>query len=170
MDEIVTDLSPSALIAPVKNNLYAYFRFLGSSTASQQAELPQAYRWHTPMPHPWFNGMLSTYPVTRSTRKLITETISYFASRKVSSFSWWLVPELSAGEWSEYLLPQGFHYSQDTPGMAIDLSKIPPIEISSSNLAIGRLLFPPCFWRLASPESTTWLLCLKRVGRVSAQR
>jgi GNAT superfamily N-acetyltransferase len=136
MDEIIIDFSPTALIAPVKNNLYAYFRFLGSSTASQQAELPQAYRWHTPMPHPWFNGMLSTSPVTASSRNLIKETLSYFISLKVSGFSWWLAPELSAGEWSEYLLPHGFYYSQDTPGMAVDLSKLPPIEISSNNLTI----------------------------------
>jgi GNAT superfamily N-acetyltransferase len=136
MDEIFTDLSTAALIAPVKNNLFAYFRFLGSSTASQQAELPQAYRWFTKIPHPWFNGMLSTSSVTGSTAKLIKETISYFASHKVPSFSWWLAPDISAGEWSEDLLPHGFHFSQDTPGMAIDLSNLPSIELSSNNLTI----------------------------------
>ncbi len=136
MDEIFTNLFTAALTAPVKNNLYAYFRFLGSSPASQQAELPQAYRWHTTIPHPWFNGMVSTSSVTGSTAKLITETIGYFASLKVPGFSWWLAPDLSAGEWSELLLPHGFHFSQDTPGMAIDLSKLPPIELSSNNLTI----------------------------------
>lgn len=136
MHEIVKDLSSSALIAPVKNNLYAYFRLLGNSTISQYAKLPQGYRWHTPIPHPWFSGMLTTSPVTSDSKKLIKETLSYFTSQKVSSFSWWLAPELSAAEWSKQLHPNGFHYTEDTPGMAIDLSKVQPIEISSKDLII----------------------------------
>lgn len=136
MDEIVFDLSPRALIAPVKNNLYAYFHLLGNSTLSQNAKLTQGFRWHTPIPHPWFSGMLSKSPVTSDSRNFVKETISYFTSKKVSSFSWWLAPELSTAEWSKQLLPYGFHYTQDTPGMAIDLTKLQPIEISSKDLTI----------------------------------
>jgi ribosomal protein S18 acetylase RimI-like enzyme len=139
MDEIVTDLSPSALIAPVKNNLYAYFRLLGNSSLSKHAELPHAYRWHSPIPHPWFSGMLSTLPATDSTSNFIKESFSYFTSQKVTSFSWWLAPELSTSKWSKQLLPYGFHYSQDTPGMAIDLSKLQPIDNSRKDLIIRKV-------------------------------
>jgi GNAT superfamily N-acetyltransferase len=136
LDRILNDLSPGTLAAAVKNNLYAYFRLLGNSTASQQAEYSHGYRWYTAIPHPWFNGMLSLAPVSGDRSNFIRQATRYFTSHHVASFTWWLAPELHSDEWSDYLFPFGFRYSQDTPGMAIDLAALSPGATNSNNFTI----------------------------------
>jgi len=37
-----------------------------------------------------------------------------------------LTPHLEPAAWSAHLLPRGFNYTDDTPGMAIDLASLPP--------------------------------------------
>ena len=59
----------------------------------------------------------------------VRDTLAYFQSRGVASFTWWLAPHIEPASWTQHLLPYGFHYNDNTPGMAMDLAALPaPIQ------------------------------------------
>jgi ribosomal protein S18 acetylase RimI-like enzyme len=129
MADILTDLTSSALAVAIKANLYAFFQSLRYSSQASIHDTSMGYRWHTPVAHPWFNGFLSFLPPTDEAGQTVRDTLAYFESHAVSSFTWWLAPHLNTGNWSPYLLPHGFTYNDSTPGMAIDLAALPPVRL-----------------------------------------
>lgn len=125
MLNVLKDLSNISLAAAVKANLYAFFRLMGRSPKSEYTENPGLIRWHTPIPHPWFNGILSAEPAPLEDEQLIRDMVSYFKSRGVARFTWWLEPGVKADGWARHLSRYGFHYDKSTPGMAVRLSALP---------------------------------------------
>jgi GNAT superfamily N-acetyltransferase len=134
MTNILTDLSVPALIAATKANLYAFFRYLGRSSSAECAEGPSWYRWHTHIPHPWFNGVLSTQPADENAAQLIQDTLAYFRSKQITRLTWWLEPQLELGAWDESLRSHGLRYDNNTPGMAVDLTGLSAFGSASSQL------------------------------------
>jgi ribosomal protein S18 acetylase RimI-like enzyme len=124
MTQILTDLSPASLTTAVKANLYAYFGSLCHSPVADFWQDAHTSRWHTPIAHSWFNGLLSNQDPAADAAQLIDETLDYFRSRHVSSFTWWLAPHLQPAAWSAHLLPRGFQHDTRTPGMAVDLNAL----------------------------------------------
>ena len=122
MANILTDLSPSSLAVAIKANLYALFQSLPQATVHDS---PPEIRWHTAVAHPWFNGVLCAQTPTEAAAQAIRDTLAYFQSRNVASFTWWLAPHLDPAAWSQQLLAHGFQYDDQTPGMAIDLAALP---------------------------------------------
>jgi GNAT superfamily N-acetyltransferase len=122
----LNDLSPSAQALAIKANLYAFFKSMRHSPAATVHQRDYGFQWHTAIPHPWFNGILVSRPPAENAAQAIGETLAYFRSREVSSFTWWLAPHLEPSAWAEHLLPLGFQYDHQTPGMAIDLADLPP--------------------------------------------
>lgn len=127
MTQILTDLSSSSLSTAAKASLYAYFRALRYSTNATVQENADGFRWLTGIPFSWFNGLLSTQEPPRNASQIVEDTLAYFRSQGVRSFSWWLAPHLQSDAWAEHLLPRGFRYDDSTPGMAIDLDALPPL-------------------------------------------
>jgi ribosomal protein S18 acetylase RimI-like enzyme len=126
MADILTDLSPSSLTVAIKANLYAFFRSFRSSSQAIVHDSSHEFRWNTLIAHPWFNGVLSTQPPAQDIALTVQDTLAYFQSRGVASFTWWLAPHLEPAGWSQHLLPHGFHYDDSTPGMAMALANLPP--------------------------------------------
>jgi ribosomal protein S18 acetylase RimI-like enzyme len=126
MPDILTDLSTSSLTVAIKANLYDLFQHIGHSSAAAVDETPYAFRWHTAIAHPWFNGILITQPPTEEVTEIAQRTIAYFQLRAVAGFTWWLAPQLDPATWLQHLQPLGFRYDTHTPGMAIDLATLPP--------------------------------------------
>lgn len=126
MNEILTDLAEAALAKATKANLYDFFRYLSRSAQTQFYEGPTFIRWHTPVPHPWFSGVLSVQPARANEEQVIQENLAYFKAHHVPIFTWWLEPQLQVTAWAGQLLPQGFGYDANTPGMAVDLAALPP--------------------------------------------
>lgn len=126
MTPILTDLSPPALTHAVKANLYAFFDALRASPAAEVQADAQALRWHTAVPHPWFNGVLSAQPPGDDAARMVQDALGYFRARDVGSFTWWLAPDLEPEGWSAHLLAHGFRTNDQTPGMALDLAALPP--------------------------------------------
>lgn len=123
MANILTDLSPSSLAVAIKANMYALFQSLPQATVHAS---PPEVRWHTAVAHPWFNGVLCAQPPAEAAAQAVRDTLAYFQSRNVGSFTWWLAPHLDAATWSQQLLAHGFQYDDQTPGMAADLAALPP--------------------------------------------
>ena len=124
MHDVLSDLSPPALARATKANLYEFFRYLGRSARVDFYESQSLIRWRTPVPHPWFNGVLVRTAPPEKADQTIEGMAAYFKSQNVEPFTWWLEPGLQATGWGKYLLAHGFGYDENTPGMAVDLSAL----------------------------------------------
>ena len=129
--EVLSDFSRAALSQAIKRNLYAFFRYMCQNTKLELAEEPGLARYFSGVPHPWFNGILcSRSPKEDDT--FIQKSIEYFRRNGVSTFTWWLESGIDQANWDSVLKTYDFQYSDDTPGMAVDLEKlneeIQPVE------------------------------------------
>ena len=104
-------------------NLHAFFRHLGRSPRTAFWESPPLARWHTPMGHPWFDGVLSAGPAPLAAAELIQASVDYFRQRRVSVFSWWLDATAPPDGWDAHLRAAGFGLDT-SPGMAIALDTV----------------------------------------------
>ena len=124
MATIQTDVSNEALVTAIRANLCSYFRHTSRSNPAENFENDRFTRWHTPFPHPWFNGVLSADLPTNGVRSFITESIRYFHEKGVNTFTWWMAPHLKPSDWKSVLSRHNFGFSRDIPGTAVDLYKM----------------------------------------------
>jgi ribosomal protein S18 acetylase RimI-like enzyme len=124
MEPIQTDVSDEALVTAIRANMCDLFRHMGRSNPAEVVENGQFTRWYTPLPHPWFSGVLSSNLPKDDDGPFIAETIRYFRDRGVHTFTWWLEPDLKPSNWEPVLSGYGFGFSNDTPGMAVDLHEM----------------------------------------------
>lgn len=125
MELFLADLSTGALVRAIKNNLYEFFGFIGSSASVEIQHNPGWVRWHTRLAHPWFNGLLVRQPLSVLDGSLVEDTIDYFRSRQVDIFTLWLDPDLPEEERKQDLSGRGLHFEDGTPGMALTLDELP---------------------------------------------
>ena len=124
MDTIQTETSDRALVTAIRANLCAFFHHLGRSFPETYSEAVKFVRWCTPIAYPWYNGILSSQPPAESDTTYIEESVQYFRTRHVGMFTWWMEPHLKYQEWEPILSRYGFRFSNDTPGMAVDLQNL----------------------------------------------
>jgi ribosomal protein S18 acetylase RimI-like enzyme len=124
MNHIQTDVSEEALVTAIRANMCDFFRHTSRSNPARHFENEQFTRWHTPLPHPWFNGVLSSNPPGDGDDPFIAETIRYFRDGGVNAFTWWLEPDIKPADWEPVLSKHGFGFSNHTPGMAVDLHEL----------------------------------------------
>jgi ribosomal protein S18 acetylase RimI-like enzyme len=136
LNKILTVLKPSSLAAAAKANLYAFFRDFSRAASVDFFQGPRLVRWRTAIPHLWFNGVLSSHAPVRNEAAAIQDTIAYFQANAVENFTWWLESGLSVKDWANALEPLGFKYTDDTPGMAVDLARLPRSAEHSSQLIL----------------------------------
>lgn len=132
MDHIQTDVSEEALVTAIRANMGDLFRLMSRAVHEESLENGKFTRWHTPLPHPWFNGVLSVSHFKEADDDFIEETIRYFRGKQVGTFTWWMEPPLKPSDWKPALSKHGFGFSDDTPGMAVDLQALdesqPPVD------------------------------------------
>jgi ribosomal protein S18 acetylase RimI-like enzyme len=136
MPNIQTDTSDQALVTAIRVNMCDLFRHLGRSLPQDHPKNGKFPRWHTPLPHPWFNGVLSTEPFEETDAGFIEETVQYFRDRGVHTFTWWMDPPVAVPDWEPALAKYGFGLSKDTPGMAVDLHALAGSAASVDGLEI----------------------------------
>lgn len=124
MPDIQTDTSDQALVTAIRANMGDLFRLMSAASLEELAGNGKFARWHTPLPHPWFNGVLSMEPHEELDAGFIEETVQYFRDKGVHTFTWWMDPPLTASDWEPALTKYGFGLSKDTPGMAMDLQAL----------------------------------------------
>jgi ribosomal protein S18 acetylase RimI-like enzyme len=139
MDDILVDLSAPVLVTAIKANLLAFLRSLNGSPGVEFSQQAGLIRWRTEIPHPWFNGVLSTRPATEDDSRAVQDALAYFSFHKVGSFTWWLDPGLPPENWARHLLAQGFYYDDNTPGMALDLAALPTLVQGPDGLVIRQV-------------------------------
>jgi GNAT superfamily N-acetyltransferase len=124
MSVVLTDLSAPSLARAIKANLLDFFRYLHRAAQTDFYAGDRFARWHTRVPHPWFNGVIARQPPAAEDRRFVEETLTYFRRWGVSTFTWWLEPDLPLASWQSTLMPYGFHVDCNTPGMAVDLQAL----------------------------------------------
>lgn len=126
MNDIQTDLSEQAQFTAISANLCEFFRHLARSRTEFEGHFENAkfMRWHTPLAHPWFNGILCSAPFEESDTGFITDTIEYFREKRIGTFTCWLEPPLQASDWEPTLTKWGFSLSYGTTGMALALKTL----------------------------------------------
>jgi GNAT superfamily N-acetyltransferase len=124
MSDILTDFSTPALVRAVKSNLYGMLRRMDREERAGFPDTPLLTHWHTAIGHPWFNGVVAARPATARDDRIVEDVLAYFRSCGVGVFTWWLDPALSRADWESQLLPRGFGFEDNTPGMAADLSTL----------------------------------------------
>ena len=124
MNHIQTDVSDEALVTAIRANMCDFFRHLSRSIPDEHFENGMFTRWYTPLPHPWFSGVLSANRPGEHDEAFIEEAIRYFHSKGVNTFTWWMEPHLKRSDWEPILSQHGFGFAEDTPGMAVDLDEI----------------------------------------------
>jgi len=118
---IQTDVSDEALVTAIRANMCDFFRLVSRSNPAEHFETQRFTRWYSPMPHPWFTGVLSSDLPKKGDETFIAEVIEHFRQKGVNAFTWWLEPHLRPSDWDSILAAHGFGFSDDTPGMAVDL-------------------------------------------------
>jgi len=124
MDAIQTDVSDEALVIAIRANMCDLFRHMSRSIPQEHFENGKFTRWYTPLPHPWFSGVLSANLPEENDEAFIEETIQYFRVKEVNTFTWWMEPHLKRSDWEPALSNHGFEFSDGAPGMAVDLHEI----------------------------------------------
>ncbi len=125
MDMIQTDVSDLALVNAIRANMCEFFHHLGASYPEGHFQNDKFTRWRAPIPHPWFNGVLSSQPPEEQDQAFIEETIQYFRTQQVSTFTWWMEPHFNCSDWVPMLSRYGFASLTDTPGLAMELEALP---------------------------------------------
>ena len=119
---IQSDISDEALVTAIRANICEFFRLLQKASPPDDFSNERFTRWETGLPHPWFNGVLSSTAPTQGDEDFIQDTIAHFRKKETNEFSWWLEPHLRSVDWAPLLSGFGFGFSDDTPGMAVDLN------------------------------------------------
>ncbi|HET9950288.1 MAG TPA: GNAT family N-acetyltransferase [Candidatus Eisenbacteria bacterium] len=132
--EILHDTSAAAMAGAAQASLMALNRFLGGSTKTEVHRAPGTFRWQTPVPHPFFNGVVVSEPPGAGAEARARSTLDYFASKGVSAITWWFDPGVSAEAWAPLLLGLGFQFDPNLPGMAAPLDDI----VSDAAIPRGR--------------------------------
>lgn len=124
MNTIQTDVSNEGLVAATRSNMCDLFRHISRSNPAEHFENQGFARWYTPLPHPWFNGVLCSNLYNDGDEGFIDATIQYFREKGVDTITWWMEPHLKPSDWNPALARHGFGFTNNTPGMAIDLHEM----------------------------------------------
>ena len=139
MDDITIQSQSPALLKSVLNNLISFFQSFGTAEAIESTEEGGIFRWHTGISHPWFEGILVTRPAQIGDDLLIIETIQYFSNRQALPFTLWFSPEVDQSGWIKLLSQMDFHKTNETPGMARELSNLPVTSGGPPGLSIQEI-------------------------------
>jgi ribosomal protein S18 acetylase RimI-like enzyme len=135
--DILTDLSSSVVMPACRENLSRYFYSLRYWSKANFSETSKTWRWQTPLPHPWFNGVLSLRLPGPDASMTIHDMLAYFRSSGVQVFTWWLASEAEA--WGTNLEAQGFKFANDPPAMVVELAQLNENILIPDGLRIDRV-------------------------------
>jgi len=134
----LTDLSPQALVATIWNNAFGWWRYMGTSPGAEFHDSPELTWLLTGLPSAFVNPVLRTRAEPGNLDALIGRTLAHFRSRDVTKFAWFIGPDTQPANLGVHLAHHGLTYSEDPPGMAVDL-----VELNEDHPAPDGLTIEP---------------------------
>jgi GNAT superfamily N-acetyltransferase len=139
MNSILKDLSTPALVTAIKANLFAWWRYLGSSPKAEWYDSPEVTWLLTGIPSSFVNSVLRTKADPENVDAFIEKTLAHFRARGVTKFSWWTEPGTQPADLGKRLLDHGLMYAEGGPGMAADLLALNEDLPAPTGLTIERV-------------------------------
>jgi ribosomal protein S18 acetylase RimI-like enzyme len=121
MDDVLTDLSSESLVAAIRGNASAWWRYLGSSSKAEYYDSPELSCLLTGIPTPSMNTVVLKHVDPGRAGEFIDRTLAHVRSRGVAKCSWWMGPGAQPAVLGPHLEARGLPYREGAPGMAVDL-------------------------------------------------
>jgi GNAT superfamily N-acetyltransferase len=128
---VLIDISDPSLFEANWANFIQFFLRLEHSPVVRFSRGTGWVRWHTEIPHPWFNAVLSGAIPEVDAPAVIQDTLAYFAQNEVNGITWWFERDAPHDHIDQHLLSAGFQKTAGPPMMAVSLDRLerPPAEI-----------------------------------------
>lgn len=136
--EILDDLTPSALVRAIEANLDEAWGLLRSVASVEVDDSHNMTRVATGIPIGMWNCVVHTRLEPETADRQIQNTIAYFESRHLP-MEWYVGPAATPADLGERLKAQGLVHEGDSPGMAVDLTKLNEGLAVPSGLEIRRV-------------------------------
>src|SRR5262245_57229334 len=124
MHHIQAGVSDEALVTAIRANMCDFFRHLSRSKPAEHFENKHFTRWYSLLPHPLFNGALCSKVYKEGDESFIHDTIEYFRGKGTRPFTCWVEPHLKPSAWEPAPARHGVGFSNDEPGIAVDLHEM----------------------------------------------
>jgi len=136
--DILTDLSPPALVAAIQENEVAWWVYRARAAGWELREEPGLTWYRSGLANPMDNGVLRTDLAGDEADARIEATIAGFMERGLSMV-WWGGPARRPADLGARLVARGFEFEGDDPGMAADLRALNEGLPAPLGLAIERV-------------------------------
>lgn len=121
MGGILTDFSIDVLTKAIRDNLFAWYRYLGRSPGAGWHETPEITWLMTGVPFSFLNAVFHTRIDGHRADQVIEEVLQRFTAGDAEDFSWWIEPDTQPTDLGSRLRNHGFVHTDEPTGMAIDL-------------------------------------------------
>jgi GNAT superfamily N-acetyltransferase len=136
---MLIDISGQSLFEANWANFIQFFLRLEQSSVVRFSRGTGWVRWHTDIPHPWFNAVLSGTIPEADAPAVIQDTLAYFAQHEVNGFTWWFERDAPHVHIDQHLLSAGFQKTAGSPMMAVPLDSLESPASASPKFAIQRV-------------------------------
>ncbi len=123
MAPILQDLSAANLAIAIEANLISWMSLFRRAWEVKEDDPPGLKRSISPIPSPLFNSIMDAH----LDLEIVDTTIEHIkadAHTREVSVLWWVGPSTLPGNLDECLVANGFTIDGDSPGMAVDLSRL----------------------------------------------
>ncbi|MDE3230534.1 MAG: GNAT family N-acetyltransferase [Chloroflexota bacterium] len=125
--QLIRDLDDSRLIAALEENTALAYADCAREWPGEVDVTPARVRYNCGAPLPLFNGVASAQFAPETVDAQIAEALQPFRERRLPMM-WWVGPLSRPAHLGERLLAHGLQGDGHTPGMALDLSALPPAD------------------------------------------
>lgn len=145
MTSIMTDTSPSGMVAAIETAMEGCFMFLAASSTGEARVENGIALGFTGFPIPDFNGVFRTRLDPDLTDEQIDARIGTVTADLQSRgvpFGWMVMPSDLPADLRQRLPAFGFAFEHDTPAMAVDLALLRDAPVVTSDLTIEEVRDP----------------------------
>ncbi len=135
MPDLLTGLSPQAVVALIEANWFACVRYIWSAPTVELHEETGLGWYRSSLRSPLLNGVFRAHLAPGEAHSAIERMVRHFEPHDLP-FGWWVWPGDRPTALSGALLAHGFGREEDEIGMAVDLAALPRAAPAPPELAV----------------------------------